>query len=211
MDGNGDVPTTAQIWRSIRHKDFSRNIRNFLWKVIHEGYILGDQWKHFNGFEDRGTCKKCDVPESMEHILTQCDEVCQEFVWSLVYDLWKQKTGVGLAKPLVGDIMACGLIKKGNTPGKTDAGITRLYKIRLRNERVINGKNPPTRTEIRNRWEHCLNIRISVDCLLTNKSKYGTKAVKKSLVLKTWNKILQNEDRLPADWTREDGVLVGIG
>jgi ribonuclease HI len=157
----------------------------------------------------------------MEHILTQCDEVGQEFVWSLVYDLWKQKTGVGLAKPLVGDIMACGLIKKGNTPGKTDAGITRLYKIvisesahliwRLRNERVINGKDPPTRTEIRNRWEHCLNIRISVDCLLTNKSKYGTKAVKKSLVIKTWNKILQNEDRLPADWTREDGVLVGIG
>jgi ribonuclease HI len=90
----------------------------------------------------------------------------QEFVWSLVYGLWKQKTGVGLAKPLVGDIMACGLIKKGNTRGKTDAGRTRLYKIvisesahliwRLKNEQVIDGKDTPTSTEIRNRWEHCL-------------------------------------------------------
>ncbi|KAJ7615152.1 hypothetical protein DFH06DRAFT_919230, partial [Mycena polygramma] len=220
MDNEGNVPTIAQIWKSIRHKDFSRSIREFLWKVIHEGYILGDKWKNFQGFEDRGPCKKCGVPESMEHILVQCDAAGQDAVWKLVSDLWKRRTGARLNKPLVGEIMACGLIKKGNSPGKTDAGTTRLYRIvisesahliwRLRNERVINGKDPPSETEIQNRWEHSLNIRISLDCLLTNKAKYGSKAIKKSLVLRTWSGILQNEDRLPADWTRETGVLVGI-
>ncbi|KAJ7927141.1 hypothetical protein B0H13DRAFT_1599011 [Mycena leptocephala] len=122
--------------------------------------------------------------------------------------------------PLMGEIMACGLIKKGNLPGKTDAGTTRLYRIvitesahiwRLQNERVLNGKGPSTITEIRNRWLHALNMRIGIDCLSINKAKYGTKALTKLLVLKTWAGILQVEDRLPADWTRETRVVVGIG
>ncbi|KAJ7860182.1 hypothetical protein B0H13DRAFT_1452714, partial [Mycena leptocephala] len=102
---------------------------------------------------------------------------------------------------------------------KTDKGITRLFKIvilesahliwRLRNERVINGKDPPTETEICNRWTHMLNIRISFDCLMTNKAKYSAKALRKSLVLRTWANMLRDEDRLPADW-RETGPLVVI-
>ncbi|KAJ7872983.1 hypothetical protein B0H13DRAFT_1633645 [Mycena leptocephala] len=155
----------------------------------------------------------------MEHILTQCDVPGQEVIWNLVSKLWKTRTGSEL-KPTIGGIMACGLMKKGNTPGKTDRGTTRLYRIvisesahliwRLKSERVINGKDPPTESEIRNRWAHTLNMRITVDCLLTNKAKYGKKALKKSLVLRTWANVLRDEDRLPPDWTRETGVLVGI-
>ncbi|KAJ7676734.1 ribonuclease H-like protein [Mycena polygramma] len=219
--GGENVPTAAQIWKSIRHKDISRSIRYFLWMVIHEGYALGDHWRHFRGFEDRGTCKRCRVPESMEHILTQCDENGQKTVWELVNELWKLRTGTGMPPPLMGEIMACGLIKKGKTPGTTDAGTTRLYRItisesahliwRLRNERVLNGKDPSTINEIRNRWSHALNVRIGIDCLSTNNGKYGAKALKKSLVLKTWAGILRDEDRLPPDWSRETRVVVGIG
>ena len=68
-----------------------------------------------------------------------------------------------------------------------------------------------TVSEIYNRWTHALNVRINIDCLRINKAKYGAKALKKSLVLKTWTGILRDEDRLPADWTREARVLVGIG
>ncbi|KAJ7908026.1 hypothetical protein B0H13DRAFT_2233360 [Mycena leptocephala] len=215
--GGGDnVPTATQIWRSVRHKDISRSIRFFLWMVIHEGYALGDHWRHFPGFEDRGTCNKCGIPET-----------CKE--------LWKLRTGTEMPPPLMGDVMVCGLIKKGNLPGKTDASTTRLYRIvitesahliwRLRNERVLNGKDPSTITEIRNRWLHVLNVRIGIDCLSINKhciltasgatwralAEIGAKALKKPLVLKTWAGILQDEDRLPADWTRETRVVVGIG
>jgi ribonuclease HI len=45
---------------------------------------------------------------------------------------------------------------------------------------------------------------------MTNLAKYGKKAIKKGLVLKTWSKVIKNEENLPKDWTRETGVLVGI-
>ncbi|KAJ6566092.1 hypothetical protein B0H19DRAFT_882392, partial [Mycena capillaripes] len=79
--------------------------------------------------------------------------------------------------------------------GKTDAGMTHLYRItisesahpiwRPRNERVLQDKAPSTITEIRNRWSLASNLRIGIDCLFTNKAKYDAKALKKSLVLKT--------------------------
>ncbi|KAJ6475181.1 hypothetical protein DFH09DRAFT_1379831 [Mycena vulgaris] len=169
--GDGEnIPTAAQIWKSVRHKDITRSIQYFLWMVIHEGYALVDHWRHFTGYEDRGICNKCGVPESITHILTQCDENGQETIWEMVSELWELKTGTKLCPPLMGEIMACGLIKKGNLPGKTDAGTTRLYRItisesahliwRLRNERVLNGKDPSTITEICNRWVHALNIEM---------------------------------------------------
>jgi ribonuclease HI len=65
----------------------------------------------------------------MEHILTQSDENGQKGVWELVSELWKLKTGIEMPPPLMGEIMACGLIKKGNIPGKTDTSTTRLYRI----------------------------------------------------------------------------------
>ncbi|KAJ6487897.1 hypothetical protein C8R45DRAFT_1053476 [Mycena sanguinolenta] len=216
-DGNdNDVPTAAQIWRSIRHKDISRSIRFFLWMVIHEGYALGNHWLHFPGYQDRGICKKCQAPESMEHILTQCDENEHKTVWAL--DWIRDEPP---PPPAHGRNHGMWPNKKGNLPGKTDVSTTRLYRIlisesahliwRLRNERVLNGKPSSTTSEIRNRWTHALNMRIAIDCLCINKAKYGTRALKKSLVLKTWAGTLRDEDRLPTDWTRETRVLVGIG
>jgi hypothetical protein len=48
-----------------------------------------------------------------------------------------------------------------------------------------------------------------VYCAMTNEAKYGKKAIKKGLVLKTWCRVLKNEEKLPRDWTWETGVLVG--
>ncbi|KAJ7028660.1 hypothetical protein C8F04DRAFT_882608, partial [Mycena alexandri] len=64
--------------------------------------------------------------------------------------------------------------------------------------------------EIKNRWLKTINKRIAIDCLLSNKAKYGNNSINKSLVLKTWQKTLLNEDRLLEDWTKETGVLVGV-
>ncbi|KAJ7716819.1 hypothetical protein DFH07DRAFT_1013332, partial [Mycena maculata] len=81
----------------------------------------------------------------------------------------------------------------------------------LRNARVINNKGEPSEREIRNRWLRIVNNRIALDCALTDSVKYGHRGLKKSVVCKTWSKVLLNEDRLPEDWMRETGVLVGIG
>ncbi|KAJ7683356.1 hypothetical protein B0H17DRAFT_941990, partial [Mycena rosella] len=157
----------------------------------------------------------CGTTESMQHILTQCDAPGQEAIWELASELWKLKTGVDLARPTTGQIMACAAIKRG------DAGTTRLLRIlisesafliwRLRCERVIQEKDPASAREIHNRWLRTINNRLGLDRAMTNEGRYGKRAIKKSLVLKTWRKTLKNERNLPKDWIWETEVLVGIG
>ncbi|KAJ7839277.1 hypothetical protein B0H13DRAFT_1650266, partial [Mycena leptocephala] len=124
-DSKGEAPSVEQVWRSVRNKDISRSIRFFLWMVIHEGYALGDRWKHFSGYEDRGECKHCGIPEDIGHILTRCDASGQDMAWDLVSELLHLETGAEL-RPTMGEIIACRLIEKGTT---ANAGTTRLFRI----------------------------------------------------------------------------------
>lgn len=213
-DEEGNAPPSEAIWRSIRHKDIPRNIRFFLWMLIHDGYKVGSHWEHIAGFEDRADCPTCGVSETTEHILTKCDAPGESQIWELASELWTKKTGEEL-KPAMGEIMACGAMHK------SDQGTTRLYRILvaesayliwcLRNERVIQEQGAASIQEIKNRWCKIVNDRLLFDCLLTNKDRYGRKALEKSLVLSTWRKTLKNEDRLLGDWTKETGVSVGVG
>ncbi|KAJ6572831.1 hypothetical protein DFH09DRAFT_916468 [Mycena vulgaris] len=197
-----------------RHKDFSRSIRFFMWMLVHGGYKVGQHWENIPGHQQKATCPYCEVTESMDHILTQCDLPGQELVWNLASELWQLKTSKDL-RPTMGEIMACGVIKRD------DQGTTRLFRIvvsesahliwKLRNERVIQEKDAASEREIRNRWCKAINNRLNLDCILTNQMKYGKKAIKKTLMKKTWCKVLKDEDALPADWTRGTGVLVGVG
>lgn len=186
-----------------------------MWMTLHGGYKVGDHWTNIPGHEDKATCKKCLVTETMDHIMTKCDAPGRVEVWDLASELWKLKTGEDLPPPTMGQIMGCAAMKRG------DAGTTRLHRIivsesahlvwKLRNERVIQEKEPASAREIRGRWLKAINSRLVVDAALTNNTKYSKKAIKKDLVLRTWSKVLQNEEQLPKDWTRETGVLVGIG
>ncbi|KAJ7721944.1 hypothetical protein DFH07DRAFT_1007291, partial [Mycena maculata] len=213
-DSEGNLPPQSKIWSATRHKDFGRNIRYFLWMLIHDAYYMGFHWKDMPGHDYKEKCQKCGVTESMElHILTKCEARGRKQVWDLASEAWQLKTGQDLS-PTPGEIMACGTITKGNT------GETRLYRILvsesafliwcLRNARVIGSKGEPSEREIRNRWLRIVNNRIALDCALTESAKYGHRSLKKSIVCKTWSKVLLDEDRLPDDWMRETGVLVGI-
>ncbi|KAK7016573.1 hypothetical protein R3P38DRAFT_2377907, partial [Favolaschia claudopus] len=132
--------------------------------------------------------------------------------------LWLKKTKNPL-RPLIGEIMACALIKQGSKPGTTDKGTSRLYRIlvsesahliwRLRNERRIQGKDPASEREITMRWMKAINLRLELDREMADRQKWGRKAAPKSLTLKTWRGVLLNEDTLPDDWIGESQVLVG--
>ncbi|KAJ6488227.1 hypothetical protein C8R47DRAFT_953525, partial [Mycena vitilis] len=208
------LPSDSKIWSSTKHKDVSRSIRFFLWMMIHDGYKIGRHWTNITGHEEKENCHKCGITESMEHILTKCEVSGQKEIWELASDLWKMKTGEELPVPTKGQVMACAAIKRGK------AGTSRLYRIlvsesahliwKLRNERVIQGKEPASEREIHNRWLKTINNRIAIDSTLTNSQKWGKKAINKSLVLETWSKTLKNEVNLPKDWTWETGVLVGV-
>ncbi|CAK5278421.1 unnamed protein product [Mycena citricolor] len=207
--------TTAQIWLSTRHQDFSRSVRYFLWMLIHDGYKVGDHWRKIPGHEEKAYCKHCgEVIENMEHILLRCEAAGQSQIWDLANVIWKKKTGLHLELN-IGKIMACGAVTLGN------ASLSRLFRIvvsesahmiwRLRCERVIQEKDEASRREIQNRWLRAINTRLLIDCVMTNTARYGPKAIKPSLVRKTWTKTIQNEEHLPDDWTKGGGVLVGVG
>ncbi|KAK0470680.1 hypothetical protein IW261DRAFT_1345287 [Armillaria novae-zelandiae] len=81
---------------------------------------------------------------------------------------------------------------------------------RLRNDRVINERQPYSEKEISQCWLGALNCRLCMDCLLTDKRKYSKKVILKSIVLGMWWNTLENDEALPEDWTKEIGVLVGM-
>jgi ribonuclease HI len=212
------LPTDKSIWLSIRHKDFSRKVKFFLWVTMHDGYKIGKYWANIPGYEDRGICNTCQTLETMEHILTACEAPGQAQIWSLAGRLWRTKKSEWI-KPGFGEILACGLAQLKNQENETLKGDSRLYRIivsesayliwTLRNNRVINDKGQFSPAEIRNRWISSINSRLSLDCLLSN-PKYGDKALSKNLVKQTWQEVLGDKDNLPKDWTKGAGVLVSM-
>ena len=60
-------------------------------------------------------------------------------------------------------------------------------------------------------WLRAINERLKLDCQMTNRAKYGRKALRQELVEKTWERVLDNQLDLPENWSRNTGVLVGIG
>ncbi|KAK0463726.1 ribonuclease H-like protein [Desarmillaria tabescens] len=220
----GVLPTDEKIWRSMRKKSISRNIREFLWKTMHGAFKIGKYWENIPGYEERSTCPKCGVAETMEHILTECAIPGQLIVWSLAEELWRKKnaTWPGIS---LGKVLACGLSCFSNDKGKIVAERSRLYEIivsesahliwKFRCERRIQrGDDSPgdwhSPREIRNRWVQALNNRLAQDCMATDVARFGNKALRRDLVLRTWNGVLLQNDALPNDWVGNTEVLVGI-
>jgi hypothetical protein len=40
-DATRKIPSEDQIWKAIRHKDFTRNAWYFLWMAAHNAYQIG--------------------------------------------------------------------------------------------------------------------------------------------------------------------------
>ncbi|KAG1837674.1 hypothetical protein C8R48DRAFT_751614 [Suillus tomentosus] len=218
------TPTEAQIWRSIRDKDLPKSIRGFLWKNLHGAYRLGEFWQNIPNFEQRGTCNLCREVESMEHILTECENSpARKIIWKLAEELWKKREK-DWPDVRYGTILGSNLAHFTDSKGKRLEGKSRLFTIlitesahmiwKLRCEHVIKFDNAEEKfhsdKEIHNRWITTINKRLKFDKLLTNTSKYGKSALRENLVLRTWSGVLKGEDNLPDNWIRKEGVLVGI-
>ncbi|KAJ3818263.1 ribonuclease H-like protein [Lentinula raphanica] len=218
LESNGKAVTDLRVWSSMRSKEFSRPFQYFLWMTAHDAYKVGEYWTRINWEVEWGECQTCNTVETMEHILTTCQCNGQNEVWDLCRDLLT-RAGMTWEHPSIGDILACGLRQVNDKERKPDKGKSRLYRIvvsesthliwKLRNNRVINGKDPPSKREIANKWHFIINSRLATDRLLTRKKTFGKRAIAASLVLRTWNGTLEDEGNLPEDWTREAGVLVG--
>ncbi|KAJ7923120.1 ribonuclease H-like protein [Mycena leptocephala] len=200
-------PKSPTIWKSMRHWDIGRNIRNFLWKSMHGAHRLGKWWLNIPECEERANCIHCGPEETLDHILLECPSPSQSEVWKLTEQFWTKK-GPRWPAVSMGTILGSGLAVFKDDAGKPQPALARLYKIlmtelahviwKLRCDSVIGrGGIPPSTHEI--------------DMNLTNRAKYGKQhALSPALVLDTWRGTLLDEGTLPADWLREPGVLVGI-
>ncbi|KAJ7254128.1 hypothetical protein C8J57DRAFT_1076442 [Mycena rebaudengoi] len=119
----------------------------------------------------------------------------------------------------IGLILGCSLVEFRNSTGKKNRAAARLFRImisesapiiwKLRNERIISGRKH-FNLEIHNKWVNCLNMRLKMDQLLTDISRYGSRATKLEWVLQTWDRVLMDNKNLPEIWIWQSGVLVGI-
>jgi len=222
---NGKEPNDEKIWNSIRSKDLSQRARAFLWKVIHNAYKCGKYWQNIPECEYRGNCHVCDVEENMEHILVECKASGQEHIWNLVQETLSLRD-LKWENPSFGTVIGCCLINYKSEDGlRSLKGANRLYRIlvsesahliwRLRCKwRISDEADPekiPSIEEVRKTWLNIINRRLKLDCLQTDKRKYGKKAIRPSLVEKTWWGVLRNQESLPDNWLFTTGVIVGIG
>jgi exonuclease III/ribonuclease HI len=221
--------TVGAIWKSLRHKDFTKETHTFLWKVTHDAYMVGNKWMRPNFSEEiqkRAECKECGTEDSMEHILTQCAIPGQEEIWELTKQIW-EKRGYEWIKPGLGLIIGCGLVK---LPDQTSSDINeqakktpkkaseRLYRIliseaaraiwAIRCRRVIDPTTPEvTQGVAESQWRARINRRIELDIAMTNKKRYKKRAIEPSTVQATWRGLIEYESEY--DWIKLGGVLVG--
>lgn len=217
------LPTDGSLWKSLRSPDISRNIREFLWKCMHNAYRVGDWWLNIPQYEHRAQCPHCQVEDSMEHILLECTAPGQSTVWRLAKQTWEGK-GIRWPQVTFGTILGCGMAKFNDDDGEKCPGADRLFKIiiseaahliwKLRCERTIQRSNTPedwhSEREIEHRWRNVINTRLKLDRVMCDKT-YGSRSISQHQVLETWRGTLQNEAELPSNWLYSKGVLVGIG
>ncbi|KAJ7438920.1 hypothetical protein B0H11DRAFT_1752293 [Mycena galericulata] len=218
-DEFGYQPTDNAIWTSIRSNNIHRLTRNFLWKSIHNIVHIGAFWDHVPNLEFLGQCPACQIPESLEHIMLECNAPGQQQIWRLAEKLWQLRFNPWPRLNL-GLLLGCALAKFKSSRGNSVPAQNRFFTLivstsmqliwTLRNDRVLGTSGPATDNEIHNRWVSMINSTLKRDKLLTNRARFGSLAIKKQLVLNTWSGTLLDEDSLPDDWIKSKGVLVGI-
>ncbi|KAJ7158298.1 hypothetical protein C8R43DRAFT_1095917 [Mycena crocata] len=205
----GRKPTAAAIWKSIRHPDISRQVRNFLWKTLHGANRLGKHWRHVPDMEERETCGHCGVEETMEHILFSCESPGQAEVWSLAKKM-RLLAHNDWPEPSFGLVLGCALAVFKTDDGKPDLSSARLYRMiisesiwaiwKMRCDRVIKFGG-----------EAFSQAELSIDRALTNRVKFGKQySVDPQRVLDTWKGSLYEEEKLPERWLGAPEVLVGV-
>ncbi|EPS93990.1 hypothetical protein FOMPIDRAFT_9544, partial [Fomitopsis schrenkii] len=219
-DARGTIVEEAEIWLGIKHRDIRRTVVDFLWKSLHGAHRIGKFWLKVPGHEDRARCRRCHEQDSLAHILLECSETGQARVWELTEAALRRK-GAEWTPLRIHDILAIGPRSRAPTVDEPPKKHTaRLWRIlvsesahliwRLRCERVIGHSDDKawqhSTESVTTRWYAAINSRLRQDATSTS-TQFGPLTRKRGEVLKTWARLLANEESLPADWTRSNRVL----
>ena len=188
----GTQETNETIWHSLRKRVLRTRVQQFLYKTMHNVYMVGSTWRHVRGAEERQFCTICRVEDSMEHILTECDTLSRRTVWNLAQQTWPHAPDLWPNINL-GTILGIGCLSiprrqaagenASQTPHPTpkERATLRLLQIILseaahliwviRCERVIQGSNLLDEPGIRKRWYRVINERLTTDRITAQKMR----------------------------------------
>ncbi|KAH9856444.1 hypothetical protein C2E23DRAFT_811417, partial [Lenzites betulinus] len=192
----GTRMTEGDIWTSFAGKHLTKECRQFLWKAMHDGFMIGRHWlraKMPDDLKARATCGECGVTDNMIHILFECGAVGQKQCWEQLKTAMA-KAGLEWKTPSWGTLMGA-------------PGVDLAWKLRC--ERVIRNEGEGfTKQEVERRWRATMNRRIQLD--------RGVAAIKGGRITPKnvediWSPVLEGRDDLPTNWVLKSGVLVGIG
>lgn len=224
-DYNGNIETDENLWKSLMNPDIRLKIRQFLWKAMHGTQKTGRFWVHINGLEERQWCQTCHTTETMAHILIYCQESAVRIIWEEAKNLWPHQE-IPWPKISLGIILGIGAISIADTqnnaprehqqipvPKRAAARLMRILMTEsahliwaIRCERVVQEKTH-TEREIRSKWLHAINKRLTEDRIIITKIKRDTAA--KQLVTDTWEHVLKRSGDLPSRWLTQREFLVG--
>ncbi len=222
---SGTKETDTTIWKSTRKRAIRKRVQQFLFKTIHNAYMIGYKWSNIPGFEARASCPMCKETESMRHILIDCYSIAHHLVWAKAKELWPhgQQAWPDIT---IGTIMGIGSItlpenqERGNDNSTARSmkskGRTRLLQIIiseashltwvLRCERAIRGtKHSPT--QIKARWMKVINNRLTTDRITATKIKREKSF--STLVNETWKEALKQKNIYHRNWLQRREVFSG--
>jgi ribonuclease HI len=177
LDATGQEETTSTIWKGLKNKGIRNNTSQFLYKTIHNTYILGKRWLNIPDQQQRATCQACEENwEDMRHILIDCDKNEAAQVWAMARNAWPHED-YKWPKVHLGTITGCGAIQfkpRNDKRGEEAraAGASRLVRIIisesahliwcLRCDRSMNN-NQLSPDAIQSAWKNRIRSRLNAD------------------------------------------------
>ncbi|KAJ6468892.1 hypothetical protein C8R45DRAFT_764116, partial [Mycena sanguinolenta] len=216
---HGLIVTSEEVWRSLRNKDLQPQTSQFLWRAMHNAHRVGAYWNHIPECEGRAKCSCCGVTEDLEHILVKCESPGQSLLWKAAETLWREKTAAAWPEVSLAAVLGCSLPNLENEDTKRKRGTQRLYRILMsetayliwliRNDRVITRAGEPfSERTIMNKWIYTMNQRLQQDVILAKRTAGKNRPrLPVNLVTDTWAGVLDDKDKLPANWFKEARVL----
>ncbi|EIW52958.1 uncharacterized protein TRAVEDRAFT_135249 [Trametes versicolor FP-101664 SS1] len=222
LAATGRAPKTDSIWTSLRKTEVSRECAQFMWKTIHDAFMVGHHWQRPNmgdELRERAICKLCDETETMDHILFRCDSTEARVIWKNLCDLW-EGTGQKWHEQSWGTVLGAACLIFESEHGTRLPYTERLWTTlcteaaylvwKLRCERVIQNEGACfSEREVQNRWTATMNGRLTLDRRTAVPWLGGTKVSAKGIEL-MWLPVIRSPKDLPQDWVRNSEVLVGI-
>ena len=219
-DINTKEMTDTNLWLKCRHPDIRRPVQAFLYKAMNGALRIGQFWDDIPQHAHRAHCASCNAsPESLDHILVDCDNDAVATVWSVARQTWPSSFGPWPDVQL-GLILGCGSIALPleDDESLVHTGPSRLLRILLsesahliwvlRCERTIQGLRHSTNT-IKSRWLNKINHRLNLDRHIA--TVYNRRPITRKLVQDTWQaSLLEQHPSLEEDWVTNHEVLVGI-